>query len=293
MVREAQPDISVVVLSRNEGELLRRTVETLDGTLPPAAEILVVDDGSTDGSADFLEGRNPRARLFRSSGLGVARGRNFGARQARGRFLVFSDAHIETPPGWWEPLLNLLRDPAVGAAGPGIVDYADRERRGFGMRLIDTALHAEWLCPEYDDPFPVPLLPGGFWAVRRELFESVGGLDDEMLRWGAEDFEFSLRLWMLGYDLWVAPEVEVAHVFRKAGPYPVEGRWPRHNVLRTAFLHFSSDRFERVKRSLAEMTEFEEGLELFRGNVPIELRRNLRSRCRRNETEYFQTFGEI
>src|SRR5437773_5379480 len=97
---EPPPEISVIVLSLNEGDMLRRTVEALDATLPPAAEIVVVDDGSTDASADFLAQPNSRTRLFRVPGLGVARGRNYGARQSRGRILVFSDAHIETPPGW-------------------------------------------------------------------------------------------------------------------------------------------------------------------------------------------------
>src|SRR5512133_3094184 len=188
---EPTPDISVVILTRNEGEMLRRTVCAFDATLPPEAEILVVDDGSADGSTDFLKGGSARTQLISAVNLGVARGRNYGARRARGRVLVFSDAHIDPPPGWWGPLVEILADPAVGAVGPGLTDYADRERRGFGMRFMDTTLHAEWLCPEFDDPAPVPLLPGGFWAIRRETFEATGGLDDGMLRWGAEDFEYS------------------------------------------------------------------------------------------------------
>ena len=287
------PEISVIVLSRNEGEMLRRTVESLDATLPASAEIVVVDDGSTDGSADFLDQTHPRARLYRAADLGVARGRNYGARKSRGRILVFSDAHVQTPEGWWQPLLQLLDNPSIGIAAPGVVDYHGGDCRGFGMRFIDASLESEWLCPEYDDPMQAPLIPGGFWAIRRELFESVGGLDDGMLRWGAEDFEFSLRLWTFGYDLWVAPEVEVAHLFRTSGPYVVENRWPKHNQLRMAFLHFSSERFERVKRSLSQENGFQEGFELFSRTIPLQLRHQLLSRRRRDDAEYFRTFGEI
>ena len=70
---EATPEISVVVVTLNEGDMLRSTVTSLDATLPEDAEIVVVDGGSTDGSADFLQGTNGRIRLFHSSGLGVAR----------------------------------------------------------------------------------------------------------------------------------------------------------------------------------------------------------------------------
>lgn len=273
--------------------MLRRTVDRLDATLPPSAEIVVVDDGSSDGSADFLKRGGRRRRLIRTDNLGVARGRNHGARLSRGRILVFSDAHIEAPAGWWKPLVKILKDPAVGAVGPGITDYVNRERRGFGMRFTDAAMHAEWLCPEFDDPIEVPLLPGGFWAMRRDVFEATGGLDADMLRWGAEDFEFSLRLWTLGYKVKVAPEVEVAHVFRRQSPYPVESRWPRHNQLRTAFIHFSDELFDRVKKSLSGHDEFAEGLDLFRNSSAAERRAHVQATRVRDDQWYFQTFGAI
>jgi GT2 family glycosyltransferase len=288
------PDLSVVVLTLNEGGLLRSTVDALDATLPDAAEIIVVDDGSTDGSSDFLIGGPPgRRRLFQTGHLGVARGRNFGARQARGHTLVFSDAHIDPPPGWWEPLIDVLKDPIVGAAGPGIADSANPERRGFGMRYINAFLEAEWMCPEYDDVIPVALLPGGFWAIRRETFDLSGGLDEGMLRWGAEDFEFSLRLWMMGYEMRVAPEVEVGHLFREAGPYPVESQWPRHNQLRSAYIHFSDERFERVRRALTEYEDYEDAYRLFEKSGAATRRAQVRAQRVRDDDWYFQTFGDI
>jgi GT2 family glycosyltransferase len=290
---DRNPEISVVVLTRNEGEMLRRTVERLDATLPKSAEIVVVDDGSSDGSPDFLDKRSARRRLIRTDNLGVARGRNHGARLARGRILVFSDAHIDTPKGWWKPLVRVLKDPAVGAVGPGLTDYVDRECRGFGMRFIDTAMRAEWVCPKYDDPIEVPLLPGGFWAMRRDVFKATGGLDEGMLRWGAEDFEFSLRLWTLGYKVKVAPEVEVAHLFRSESPYPVESRWPRHNQLRTAFIHFSDELFDRVKQSLSDLDEFEQGLQLFRKSDAPDRRAQMIVSRVRDDGWYFRTFGAI
>src|SRR5687768_17006528 len=103
------PSISVVVVSRNEGEHLRRTIENLEDTLPDSGNVIVVDDGSTDGSADYLARRRGRVRLVRSEALGVTRARNLGARKTRGQIIVFADAHLHLLPHWWKPLADQLR----------------------------------------------------------------------------------------------------------------------------------------------------------------------------------------
>src|SRR5712691_8737420 len=84
--------ISVVVTSRNEGKRLRETVENLIDTLPARSDILVIDDGSTDGSTRFLTRKPKRGvRVHRKKGLGVARARNWGASHTRGDVVVFAD----------------------------------------------------------------------------------------------------------------------------------------------------------------------------------------------------------
>src|ERR1051326_5307745 len=86
--------ISVVVISRNEGKELQRTVENFDDTLPAGGEIVVIDDGSTDGSADRVVARRGRIKLLRVAGYGVARARNLGAHRSRGDVIVYADAHL-------------------------------------------------------------------------------------------------------------------------------------------------------------------------------------------------------
>src|SRR6267378_481489 len=104
------PQISVVVIARNESSNLRYTVENLQATLPERSEIMVVDDDSSDGCSDFLRQRPvaKKLRLIRSRNLGVARARNVGARRTRGEVIVFADAHIRLPLDWWKPLVTLL-----------------------------------------------------------------------------------------------------------------------------------------------------------------------------------------
>lgn len=247
--------ISAVIISLNEGEALRRTVENLQSTLPPSSEIIVVDDGSTDGSAAFLS-NCPNVTLLRPpQRLGVANARNFGARHARGDVLVFSDAHVVAPPGWCEPLLALLARPEIGAVAPGIA-MMNSSGSGYGQKWSDASLAVEWLGCRGTAPYAVPLLCGCFLAIRRELFQQVGEFDSGMILWGSEDAELSTRLWILGYECWLAPEVEVQHAFRPRFPYEVKWEPVIHNRLRLASLHFGPQRLARVLQRLKQYDEF-------------------------------------
>ena len=82
-------------------------------------------------------------------------------------------------------------------------------------------------------------------ALRREVLDVTGAFDDGMPQWGSEDLELCLRLWLLGFEAWVVPEVEVGHYFRSKNPYRVEPVSVLHNQLRTAVLHLDRPRLER------------------------------------------------
>src|SRR5260370_34941074 len=111
---------SVVVCSLNEGKNVRRTVESYLETLPQGSEIVVIDDGSEDGSTNFLKKPNGAVRMIRTKHIGVARGRNLGATKSSGGGNGFSDAHGTAQPGWWKTMRERLRTPRGGVAAPAI-----------------------------------------------------------------------------------------------------------------------------------------------------------------------------
>ncbi|MGB7761383.1 MAG: glycosyltransferase [Bryobacteraceae bacterium] len=263
--------LSVVVISLNEGGNLRRTVDNLRDTAPRESEIIVVDDGSTDGSVNFLSDGYPGVTLLRpAERLGVARARNFGAAQAKGGVLVFSDAHVLTPEGWSGPLLNLLGRPEIGAVAPaiGMLQAGAAESTGYGQKWCDASLAVAWLGRQSDSPYPVPLLCGCFLAMRRDVFAEIGGFDSGMVLWGAEDSELSIHLWTRGYECWVAPEVGVQHAFRAQFPYEVKWEPVLHNRLRLASTHFGPRRLLRVVDRLKQYDEFAAaGVRLLTGDL--------------------------
>jgi len=249
--------VSAVVVSHNEGDRLRRTVHGLMATLPRDGEIVVVDDASTDGSADFLGPSYHAVRLLRpAERLGAPRARNHGAAAACGRLIVFADAHVDVGFGWVDALRAALDPPAVGAAGPAVSVMGSPASKGYGFTWRDAALNMHWLGRQGDQPYPVPLLSGCFVAMRRDVFEACGGFDEGLSIWGGEDAELSLRLWLLGYECLLVPEVEVAHFFRDRFPYQLDWTTLLHNSLRLGVLHFGPARLERLVACLTSNPAF-------------------------------------
>lgn len=286
-----KPRISVVIITRNEGQELNATVTNFQETLPAGnRELIVVDDGSTDGSAAFLE-EMPEVRLLHSDGLGVARARNFGASHATGDIILFSDAHIRAPQGWDEHIVNALRGETVGAVAPGIYSITEPERRGFGLDLAGPDLRTHWRVRRGPGPYPSAVLPGCFLAMRRETFARTGGFDPGMRQLGGNDNEISCRFWLLGYELLVVPEVEVGHLFRKTTPY--EARWAAlvHNRLRMAFVHFDAGRVERVLRALRAYDAFPCAMAMMLDTDVFDRRAQVAASRRFDDSWYFQKFA--
>ncbi|HUA57431.1 MAG TPA: glycosyltransferase [Verrucomicrobiae bacterium] len=244
------PTISVIVITRNEGSELESTVRNLlDTADPKRLEIIVVDDGSTDDSTSFLR-EMPEVRLLRSTGQGVARARNLGASEASGEIVLFADAHVRAPENWDGPIADALRDESVGSVAPAVCDMSKPEARGFGLTLAGADLKATWLRKTGGAPYVVPILPGCFLALRRDTFRKSGGYDPGMRQLGGNDAELSFRLWSMGYEQKVIPQIEVAHLFRRRTPYPAQWLSLLHNRLRMAMVHFQEARVARVVGAL-------------------------------------------
>lgn len=206
------PSVSVLVPAYNEEKVILKTVQSLLATdYGRLLEVLVIDDGSTDGTARIVESAFhavPTVRLVRQRNAGKAAALNRGIAQARGQIVLAIDADtVVMPPaiGW---MVNHFEDPAVhavsgnmhvGNAVPGAghliklqaIEYLranNLERRGYGLLNCIT------------------VIPGAIGAYRADVLRHLGGYHGDTL---AEDFDLTVRILASGGRVTYEPQAVV------------------------------------------------------------------------------------
>ena len=286
--------VTAVVPTRDEGLNVVDTVERLLRNSPPWMDVVVVDDGSSDGTPQrlaTLARDDSRLTVVAAQGLGPARSRNRGAREARGAYLAFLDAHCYAPSGWLEPILATLEaHPETGVAGPAIGDTNNVGLRGLGGTWHDLSLDMHWI-PDGGPGGEVPFQPAGCQVVRREVFQQVGGYDEGLSRWGSEDVEFCLRVWLSGWAIRVEPRSTVYHYFRTAPPYAVDLPQIVYNKLRMCFLHFDGPLLARVLAPQLAHPHAAQALARIFTDGTVDAARVQRERRRRDMAWFCSRFG--
>jgi glycosyltransferase involved in cell wall biosynthesis len=288
----SQRSVSVVIPALNEGENLVDTVAcVLENSAWPDLQVIVADDGSTDGSPEAAASlAAERVHVLRCAAAGVAGARNAGAEAARGEVIVFLDGHCYVPSGWLAPLADALSQPGVGLVGPAFTNLTQPGVVACGMTWRDALLDNHWLPPG-QEAAPVPLTIGACQAVNADAFRAVGMYDRGMTRWGSEDIELCLRMWLLGYEVIGQPGSLVHHHFRTSRNYEVDTALVLYNRLRLVLLHFDGDRLGRVLEPMLRMTGMAQGLSMaFDGDLP-EVRRELFARRVHDMDWFCERFG--
>lgn len=220
------PLASVIVVNWNGRAHLERCLEALARQTVSSFEIVVVDNGSTDGSAEMVGDSYPQVRLIRNrSNLGFAAANNQGIRAAGAPFVATLNNDTEARPDWLERLLvPALEDPGVGmvaskmlfAHRPGVINSA-------GIALDRAGIAWDRLGGEPDGPTGPPEEVFGPCAgaalYRREMLDQVGLFDEEFFAY-LEDVDLAWRARLAGWRCVYAPGAVVVHVHSATG---VEG----------------------------------------------------------------------
>lgn len=184
------PAVSVVVPTRGRDEYLEVSLDSLAAQeLEGSAELLVVDDGSSDGTAELVARKGVRSlRLDPAGGLNAARNAGVGA--TRGELVAFVDDDVEVPPGWLRALVEGAgRHPEAEAfGGPIRARFEGPAPRGCGRE--DPPLTTLDLGPV---DRACELVWGANMLVRRSAFERIGGFD-ETIGGGGDEEEWLERL---------------------------------------------------------------------------------------------------
>jgi GT2 family glycosyltransferase len=259
------PLISAVLVSWNRRELLQQAIRSLLEQQYPALEIIVVDNGSTDGSLEWLRQNPAIHRIENRRNIGASVARNQGTRAARGEFVLYmdSDAELRTP-GALARLVQYMQDnpDTAGASGIFFSDPALTQLWCWSP-CMDWEGNHDALASLSRKPNP-PVLSTCFVLFRHRALREVGGFD-EFFFYLYEDADLCDRLRKRGYRLHVDPEISILH------HYAEPGRTRRgkinyhyyHEKLRTYFVlknwgvhRFLTSWWSKVKSPLAFRRQF-------------------------------------
>lgn len=231
-------EIAVLIATRNRREELRRAVESaLRQTAPP--EVIVLDDASTDGSAEMIEREFSEVVLHRSDEpRGYIVGRNHGMRLASAPIvaIIDDDAAFETPQTLEQTLAD-FDDPRIGAVAIPHIDVTlDRS-----PRLSAPSGKGVFLTSEFT---------GTAAAIRRDVFAAVGGFRESMVH-QTEERDFCLRMLEAGWVVRVGRADPIHHYFSRTRDLRRMDLYGRRNAVLCAWYN---EPFPQALVRIAEMS---------------------------------------
>lgn len=252
--------VSVLVVSWNGRHHLETCLPALEDQDDPGVEweVLVLDNGSSDGTCRWLRRAHPRVRLVESPvNLGFCRGNVRLVEAARGEWLALLNNDTRPEPGWLRALVEALQEspPDVAAVSGKIVDW-EAERLDFGRGVMTFDGHAFQL--DFRRPLDRARMPaegeellfacGGNLMIRKESFVRAGGFDEDYFAY-LEDVDLGWRLWAAGERIVHAPKAVVRH--RSGATSELLGIFHRgflfeRNAWLTAYKNYDEDHWRRL-----------------------------------------------
>jgi GT2 family glycosyltransferase len=220
--------IAIVIVSYNARADLERCLDSLITAPPADAEIVVADNGSTDGSADLVSRFAGVTLLRLGENRGFSAGNNAAIRASGGELLLLLNSDTIVPPGAIERLAAILEArPRVGVVGPRLIGGDGVPELSFGSmmtplsewrqrRLRRRLSQGDQRARSYVDtvtasPRAVDWVSGACLMVRRRDAEAVGLLDERFFMY-TEDVDFCAAIRARGLQVLFSPEVEIVHL---------------------------------------------------------------------------------
>ena len=243
-MKDSKVDVSAVVLSWNDRLHLKTCLESLEQTNDgKRLEVIVVDNASSDGSAEMVRSVFPGVRLIQNhENLGFAKGNNIGIKASSGRYVCLLNSDIKLFEGCLRGLLDYMeRNPDIGILGPKILN-ADLTHQSScrtypglwnnfcsAVGLANVFKHVKVFSGEHmfyfrgDRVVDVDVLVGCLWLVRQEAIKQFGLLDERFFMY-AEDVDWCRRCWRAGWRVVFFPDAQAIH-YRGASSIKQDPVW--------------------------------------------------------------------
>lgn len=276
-----QPLVYVIVINWNGREHLPSCLGSLAGLSYGNAKIVLVDNGSTDGSAEYVRANFPGVTVLQNrTNAGFAAGNNRGmayAMEQGAEFIALLNNDMEVDPAWLTALVDAAGgDLSIGACAPALFYFDNRDIiQGIGVCLNRIGLTWDYLNGRYDAP-DLPVAPevvaacGGAFFVRAAALRAAGLFDPAYFIY-LEDVDLSLRIRARGYRIVTVP---AARAYHKVSATMRENS-PRKNYLtlrNRVMLILKCFPFPMLRRALADTLRWECGVardNYWRGNTRL------------------------
>jgi GT2 family glycosyltransferase len=248
----SEPKVSIVIPNR-DGATTRKGLVYLDlvmGTLAKQSfrdfEVIVADNGSTDGSVPYLREKWPDVKVVElGENRGFSAAVNRGVAAGRGQYVALLNTDLELSPDWLELLVaELDRDPGLGFVTGKIMRHDDRG-------LIEQVGHDFYTCGrfeprglderdegQYEERAPTAIVTAAAATYRREALERAGGFDEDYFLY-CEDGDVCLRMLLRGYSGLYVPRPVAFHV--RGGTVGAATELPRFFLVRNALITLLKD----------------------------------------------------
>lgn len=191
-----KPRVSIVIIAHNRLDVTKPCIESLIQTTQDY-EFILVDNGSTDGTSEWVKNAIPHAKVIKNSkNLGVPIARNQGIRQTTTNYIILMDNDVTVQPGW----LDDIMDPVINGNADAV---------GIEGWQIDAGFAASWKCQNSNERFDY--LGGACTLFKRKIFETVGLLDEGFSPAYYEDVDICIRAKAGGYKLAWLPTSRIIH----------------------------------------------------------------------------------
>lgn len=215
--RPGRPFVSVILLNYNGKRFLKPCLDSVLADSYTPKEILLVDNASTDGSMNLAWAYQDRITIVQNpKNYGFPKGCNQGIEVARGDVIVLLNVDTVVRGGWLEKLMQpLANDPSIAMTGSKLL-FPDSNLIQFAGGVMEPnglTHHEGYGLPDgeaFNQPKEVDYLTGASVAIRRDVLDRLGGLDEGFPLY-FEDLDFSLRVRQAGYKILYQPDSVVYH----------------------------------------------------------------------------------
>ena len=180
-------NVSVIITTFNRRDYVERAVRSVMEQSHPADEIVVVDDGSTDGTDEFVQYQFPRIQYFRQENRGISSARNLGIDQSSGNWIAFLDVDDEWLPPKLERQVSALKANHVYR-----ICYTNEIWIRRGRRVNPKKIHQKFGGDIFEKCLPLCIISPSSVIIHRELFNRFGLFDTNLP--ACEDYDMWLRI---------------------------------------------------------------------------------------------------